>query len=77
MIVNITWMDFGLSVHQRCHIDAYFSLTDSPEPPFGYSAEDVIDSWSSVAGYDYFYDYSKCVSKMESITTVDIHGKHR
>ncbi|AWW50846.1 glycoside hydrolase/phage tail family protein [Wolbachia endosymbiont of Folsomia candida] len=40
-------------------IDAYFPLTDGPEPPFGYSAEDVIDGWSSGVGYDYFYDYSK------------------
>lgn len=42
-------------------IDAYFLLTDGPEPPFGYSAEDVIDGWSSGIGYDYFYDYSKNV----------------
>lgn len=40
-------------------IDAYFPLTDGPEPPFGYSAKDVIDGWSSGVGYDYFYDYSK------------------
>ncbi|MFP3020622.1 MAG: glycoside hydrolase TIM-barrel-like domain-containing protein [Wolbachia sp.] len=40
-------------------IDAYFPLTDSPEPPFGYSAEDVMGGWSSGVGYDYFYDYSK------------------
>ncbi len=40
-------------------IDAYFPLTDGEEPPFGYSAEDVIDGWSSGVGYDYFYDYSK------------------
>ncbi|WP_457923719.1 glycoside hydrolase/phage tail family protein [Wolbachia endosymbiont of Muscidifurax uniraptor] len=40
-------------------IDAYFPLTDGPEPPFGYSAEDVMGGWSSGVGYDYFYDYSK------------------
>ncbi|WP_250296796.1 glycoside hydrolase/phage tail family protein [Wolbachia endosymbiont of Oedothorax gibbosus] len=40
-------------------IDAYFPLTDGPEPPFGYSAEDVMVGWSSGVGYDYFYDYSK------------------
>ncbi|WP_341807884.1 glycoside hydrolase TIM-barrel-like domain-containing protein [Wolbachia endosymbiont (group E) of Neria commutata] len=40
-------------------IDAYFPLTDGPEPPFGYSVQDVIDGWSSGVGYDYFYDYSK------------------
>lgn len=40
-------------------IDAYFPLTDGPEPPFGYSAEDVAGGWSSGVGYDYFYDYSK------------------
>ncbi|MGL9702844.1 MAG: glycoside hydrolase/phage tail family protein [Wolbachia sp.] len=42
-------------------IDAYFPLTDVPEPPFGYFAEDIIDGWSSGVGYDYFYDYSKSV----------------
>lgn len=40
-------------------IDAYFPLTDGPEPPFGYSAKDVTGGWSSGVGYDYFYDYSK------------------
>lgn len=40
-------------------IDAYFPLNDGPEPPFGYSAEDVMGGWSSGVGYDYFYDYSK------------------
>ncbi|WP_264732551.1 glycoside hydrolase/phage tail family protein [Wolbachia endosymbiont (group A) of Sphaerophoria taeniata] len=40
-------------------VDAYFPLTDGPEPPFGYSAEDVMGGWSSGVGYDYFYDYSK------------------
>ncbi len=40
-------------------IDAYFPLTDGPEPPFGYSVEDVMGGWSSGVGYDYFYDYSK------------------
>ncbi|MFJ5423982.1 glycoside hydrolase/phage tail family protein [Wolbachia endosymbiont of Drosophila barbarae] len=40
-------------------IDAYFPLTDGPEPTFGYSAEDVMGGWSSGVGYDYFYDYSK------------------
>lgn len=40
-------------------IDAYFPLTDGPEPPFGYSVQNVIDGWSSGEGYDYFYDYSK------------------
>ncbi len=40
-------------------IDAYFPLTDNPELPFGYSAKDVMGSWSSEVGYDYFYDYSK------------------
>lgn len=40
-------------------IDAYFPLTDGPEPPFGYSAEDVMGGWSSGVGCDYFYDYSK------------------
>lgn len=40
-------------------IDAYFPLTDGPEPPFGYSAKDVAGGWSSGVGYDYFYDYSK------------------
>lgn len=40
-------------------IDAYFPLTDGPEPSFGYSAEDVMGGWSSGVGYDYFYDYSK------------------
>ncbi|MDN5248275.1 MAG: glycoside hydrolase TIM-barrel-like domain-containing protein [Wolbachia endosymbiont of Tyrophagus putrescentiae] len=40
-------------------IDAYFPLTDGPEPPFGYSVEDVINGWNSGEGYDYFYDYSQ------------------
>ncbi|WP_246168550.1 baseplate megatron protein TIM-barrel domain-containing protein [Wolbachia endosymbiont of Ctenocephalides felis wCfeT] len=40
-------------------IDAYFPLTDGPEPSLGYSVQDVIDGWSSGEGYDYFYDYSK------------------
>ncbi|WP_353271738.1 glycoside hydrolase TIM-barrel-like domain-containing protein [Wolbachia endosymbiont (group A) of Nomada goodeniana] len=44
-------------------IDAYFPLTDGPEPPFGYSAEDVMGGWSSGVGYDYFYDYSKSESE--------------
>ncbi|MBD0391232.1 glycoside hydrolase TIM-barrel-like domain-containing protein [Wolbachia endosymbiont of Pentalonia nigronervosa] len=40
-------------------LDAYFPLTDGPEPNFGYSAQDVIDGWNSGEGYDYFYDYSQ------------------
>ncbi|WCR53109.1 MAG: hypothetical protein PG981_000131 [Wolbachia endosymbiont of Ctenocephalides orientis wCori] len=50
-------------------IDAYFPLTDCPEPPFGYSVEDVTNGWSSGEGYDYFYDYSK--SESEKITYHD------
>ncbi|KAF5269380.1 hypothetical protein FQR65_LT17957 [Abscondita terminalis] len=52
-------------------IDAYFPLTDGPEPPFGYSAEDVMGGWNSGVGYDYFYDYSK--SEPEKVNETHIN----
>ena len=39
-------------------LDAFSQLTAGPEPPFGYSAADVMGGWSSGVGYAYFYDYS-------------------
>ena len=36
-------------------IDAYFPLTDSPQPPFGFSCAEIIKGWTSGEGYDYYY----------------------
>ena len=36
-------------------IDAYFPLTDTPQPINGFTEQDIINGWHSGEGYDYFY----------------------
>ncbi|AHX03887.1 GTA TIM-barrel-like domain protein [Ehrlichia chaffeensis str. Heartland] len=36
-------------------INAYFPLTDIPQPIDGFSEQDIINGWCSGEGYDYFY----------------------
>ncbi|MGN7619072.1 MAG: baseplate megatron protein TIM-barrel domain-containing protein [Ehrlichia sp.] len=36
-------------------IDAYFPLTDTPQPINGFTEQDIINGWYSGVGYDYFY----------------------
>ena len=37
-------------------INAYFPLTDRPQPAEGFTQEELINSWISGEGYDYYYD---------------------
>ncbi|WDM85624.1 glycoside hydrolase TIM-barrel-like domain-containing protein [Ehrlichia sp. JZT12] len=36
-------------------IDAYFPLTDTPQPINGFTEQDIINGWNSGEGYNYFY----------------------
>lgn len=36
-------------------IDAYFPLTNSPEPTAGFALQEIIDGWASGEGYDFYY----------------------
>ncbi|KJV68657.1 glycoside hydrolase/phage tail family protein [Candidatus Neoehrlichia procyonis] len=36
-------------------INAYFPLTDAPQPIQGFTVNDIIHAWKSGEGYDYFY----------------------
>lgn len=36
-------------------IDAYFPLTDAPEPLGGYTVQQLMDGWTSGEGYDFYY----------------------
>ncbi|QGR02345.1 hypothetical protein EDL79_01455 [Ehrlichia ruminantium] len=38
-------------------INAYFPLTDTPQPIQGFTEQDIINGWHSGEGYDYFYLY--------------------
>ena len=38
-------------------INAYFPLTDTPQPTKKFTKQDIINGWHSGEGYDYFYLY--------------------
>ena len=49
-------------------INAYFPLTDTPQPTNGFTEQDIINGWHSGEGYDYFYtDPEKKQGKIQYI----------
>lgn len=45
-------------------IDAYFPLTDRPEPIAGFTEEEIISGWNSGEGYDWYYsDFARTIKE--------------
>ncbi|ETO91141.1 MAG: hypothetical protein P857_627 [Candidatus Xenolissoclinum pacificiensis L6] len=50
--MDILWSNENINI---VSIDAYFPLTDIPQPLHGFTVDELIEWWDKGEGYDYFY----------------------